>query len=108
MEGSTPFGTFVAEAVIVLVMGGILVLTLRTMFMFSILTWAPLAAIWRWIWRRGRLTDRSAASEREQHTPSRITASDDSAATTLPDARQSEADARRHATTAEPHERTED
>jgi hypothetical protein len=54
MEGGSPLGTFLAEALIVLVFGVILVLTLRTMFMVSMLTWAPLAALWR------RLTGRAA------------------------------------------------
>lgn len=45
--GGSPLSNFVAQALIVLVLAIIVLLTLRTIFMVSMLTWSPLAMLVR-------------------------------------------------------------
>ena len=46
MENSSFVGTMIAQTLIVLFLVAIALITLRTLFLFSMLTWGPLKSIW--------------------------------------------------------------
>lgn len=57
MEDGPSIGSFIAQAMIVLFLVAIALITLRTLVLFSMLTWSPLKSLW--LRMRGRSSEGS-------------------------------------------------